>query len=42
MSSREISELTGARHDNVMADIRGLMEQTHQGERRQRRTVSDP
>ncbi|HHR5813974.1 TPA: Rha family transcriptional regulator, partial [Providencia alcalifaciens] len=25
MSSREISELTGKRHDNVMADIRKML-----------------
>lgn len=42
MSSREIAELTGKRHDNVMRDIRKMLEQLGEGLLKFEGTYRDP
>ncbi|UYM61346.1 Rha family transcriptional regulator [Pseudomonas aeruginosa] len=37
MSSREIAELTGKRHDNVIADIRKMLLELRISDRRRRK-----
>ncbi|WP_062018219.1 phage antirepressor KilAC domain-containing protein [Gluconobacter japonicus] len=41
MSSREIAELTGKRHSDVMRDIRSMLEQVGEGERKFASTYND-